>query len=46
VVAFVSRHVPVQFALAEFDGYWVVSQERVDGFARLVSRAPFVDASW
>ena len=37
--------VPVQYALAEFDGLWVVSQERVDAFARQFSRAPFVDAS-
>lgn len=37
--------VPVQYALAEFDRQWVVSQERVDAFARLFSRAPFVDAS-
>ena len=37
--------VPVQYALAEFDGLWVVSQERVDAFAGQFSHAPFVDAS-
>ena len=37
--------VPVQYALAEFDQWWVVSQERVEGFARHFSQAPFVDAS-
>lgn len=37
--------VPVQYVLAEFDRQWVVSNERVDGFAGLFSSAPFVDAS-
>ncbi len=37
--------VPVQYVLAEFDCYWAVSDERVDAFARLFSRAPFVDAA-
>ena len=37
--------VPVQYALAEFDRFWSVSQERVDDFARYFVRAPFVDAS-
>lgn len=37
--------VPVQYALAEFDRLWLVSQERVDEFARYFVRAPFVDAS-
>ncbi len=37
--------VPVQYALAEFDRQWTVSQERVDGFGRLFSHAPFVAAA-
>jgi pimeloyl-ACP methyl ester carboxylesterase len=37
--------VPVQYGLAEFDGFWSVSEERVGAFGRLFSRAPFVDAS-
>lgn len=37
--------VPVQYVLAEFDQFWIVSNERVDGFAALFSGAPFVDAS-
>lgn len=40
-----SVDVPVQYVLAEFDGFWVVSEERADAFGRLFSRAPFVDAS-
>jgi pimeloyl-ACP methyl ester carboxylesterase len=37
--------VPLHYALAEFDGLWVVAAERVDGFARHFSNAPFIDAS-
>ncbi|MEV6639492.1 alpha/beta hydrolase [Amycolatopsis sp. NPDC051371] len=40
-----SVDVPVHYVLAEFDGFWDVSQERVDSFAGLFPAAPFVDAS-
>lgn len=38
--------VPVQCALAEFDGLWIVSPERLDCFARHFSNAPFVESSY
>lgn len=37
--------VPLHYALAEFDGLWDVSLERVGSFARYFSNAPFIDAS-
>ncbi len=37
--------VPLHYALAEFDGLWVVSAERVDNFANHFANAPFVEAS-
>ena len=37
--------VPLHYALAEFDGLWTVSPERVTGFARHFPNAPFIDAS-
>lgn len=36
---------PVHYVLAEFDGLWEASAERVQTFARRFSRAPFVEAS-
>jgi hypothetical protein len=38
-------HVPLHYALAEFDGLWEVSPQRVETFARHFAKAPFVDAS-
>ncbi|KPN46510.1 alpha/beta fold hydrolase [Mycobacterium intracellulare] len=37
--------IPLHYALAEFDGLWAVSPQRVDTFAHHFSKAPFVDAS-
>ncbi len=37
--------VPVHYVLAEFDGLWEASPERVGEFARHFSGAPFVEAS-
>lgn len=39
-------NVPVQCALAEFDGLWMASPERLDRFAKHFSNAPFVEASY
>lgn len=38
--------VPVHYALAEFDGLWETSTERVATIARYFSAAPFVEASF
>jgi pimeloyl-ACP methyl ester carboxylesterase len=37
--------VPLHYVLTEFDGLWLVSQDRVDRFASYFSEAPLVDAS-
>jgi len=37
--------IPLHYVLAEFDGLWAVSTERVDGFAHRFSNAPFIEAS-